>query len=78
MLILGWIAVIFIVLIAVFNATIMLISPRAWFNLPSWLGFQGTLSRNKYDHGFGALEIRIGGALMLAVFFWTVYDYFKS
>jgi hypothetical protein len=78
MLILGWIALFVLGAILTVNATVMLISPRVWFKLPTWIRAQGTLSERKNSQGFGALEIRILGALMLAAITWVVYDFLKK
>jgi len=54
----------------VINATIMLISPRAWFRFPEWIRLSGALSEKKYGSGLGALEIRLVGAIVLGLIAW--------
>lgn len=54
----------------------MLVSPRKWFALPSWLRAQGTRMPARYSHGFRALEIRVLGALAVAAILWIVYRLF--
>ena len=66
MLILGWIMLFVLGAILTINAAVMLVSPRTWFKLPTWIRAQGTISERKNSRGFGALELRLLGALMLA------------
>lgn len=33
------------------NATMMLVSPRKWFDLPEWLSAKGSLTRKHYSTG---------------------------
>jgi hypothetical protein len=49
------------------NAIYMLISPRAWFRLPRWFRKSGGLSEKRYSSGSGAIQIRILGAIALAI-----------
>ncbi len=58
------------------NAAFMLASPRSWFRLPGWIRAQGPLSEDKYANGWGAVEIRLTGALILAAVVWVLYDMF--
>jgi uncharacterized membrane protein len=64
------------VIFAVFaiNAIFMLVSPRAWFRLPRWLLFNGSMTERKYGSGLGAVETRLGGAAMLAAILWVLYE----
>ena len=48
------------------NAPLMFISPRAWFRLPTWIRLSGSLSEAKYSAGWGAVQVRILGAVLLA------------
>jgi hypothetical protein len=70
------IAVLFGILMFI-NAAFMLVSPQAWFRLPSWMRFQGTLTKEKYGSGGRAVEIQILGAVMTAVLVWIVYAFFS-
>jgi len=71
---LGWAcAVLFAVLMAV-NAGFMLISPRAWFQLPAWLAATGTLTKERYSTGWGAVQVRVTGGVILATLVWTIFD----
>jgi len=49
-------------------------SPRSWFRLPGWLRAQGSLIEDKYTSGWGAIQIRLTGALVLAAIAWVLYD----
>lgn len=61
-------------LIITINAAFMLVSPRSWFRLPPWLKAQGSLTEDKYATGWGAIQIRLTGALVLAAIGWVLYD----
>jgi hypothetical protein len=54
----------------------MLASPRSWFRLPTSLRAQGSLIEDKYANGWGAIQIRMTGALILAAIAWVLYDMF--
>ena len=56
------------------NAAFMLASPHAWFRLPGWLKAQGSLIENKHVSGWGAIQVRLTGALVLAAIAWVLYD----
>jgi hypothetical protein len=56
------------------NAAIMLASPKLWFQLPSWSGVHGTMTEQKYGNTWGHLQIRILGAIFLAVSLGIIYD----
>jgi len=72
--ILGWFVISIFAAVWVFNGLIMLASPRAWFRLPSWLGFQGALTEAKYGSGWGAIQVRLLGAIFLAVPLGLLYN----
>ena len=74
MLILGWITLFVLGAILTINAAIMLVSPRTWFKLPTWIRAQGTISERRNSRGFGALELRLLGAVMLTAIVWVIYD----
>lgn len=71
---LGWSVVVLVVTVLVINAAVMLVSPRAWFRLAGWLRAQGTLPEKQYGAGWGALQLRIGGGVVLATIAWILYD----
>jgi hypothetical protein len=56
------------------NGLIMLISPRVWFNLPFWIRASGGLSKEKYGSGWGAIQIRLLGAIFLGIVLWFLYS----
>jgi hypothetical protein len=72
--ILGWFLLAIFAAVWVFNGLIMLVSPRAWFRLPAWLGFQGSLTEAKYGSGWGAIQVRLLGAICLAVPLGLLYN----
>lgn len=64
-------------LVLTINAAFMLVSPRLWFRLPHWLGGgHGTLTEDRYGAGWGAIQVRIMGALGLMIIGWVLYDIF--
>jgi len=57
------------------NALFMLISPRAWFRLPDWFPTRSSsMTEEKYGSGWGAVQVRLTGALLLAVILYVLYD----
>ena len=71
--IVGSFCAIVVVLAISANAFYMLISPQAWFRLPGWIRLNGTLIQKKYGSGWGAVQIRVLGAIMLAVITWVAF-----
>ena len=53
------------------NATLMLISPRIWSRIPEWCRLSGSLTKRKYESGWGAVQVRVLGAC-LAVIVWML------
>ena len=72
--ILGWSIVAVVGAIMFVNALFMLASPKAWFRLPHWVRAQGSLTEGKYGSGWGGIQVRLAGAVMLAVIGWVLYD----
>jgi hypothetical protein len=72
--ILGWVSLLLLIGLIAINALFMLISPQAWFRLPGWIRAQGTLTEKKYGTGFGAIQVRITGVLVIGVIVWVLYD----
>jgi hypothetical protein len=66
-----WLLVGAVVIGFVINAAYMLVSPRAWSRLPSWLRAKGS-----YSVGRDGLLVRIGGAILLGTMLWILYDAF--
>jgi hypothetical protein len=59
------------------NAGMMLISPKKWFELPSWLRGSGTMTRVRYSSGRGAVEVRVLGGLFLTILGWACFNLLK-
>jgi len=74
LLILGWSIVVLLGICMAVNGAFMLASPRAWFRLPHWLGKRGSLTEKKYARGWGAIQVRLAGGMILATITWVVYD----
>ena len=55
------------------NGTVMLLSPRRFFALPRWLRAQGTLTESRYSSGFGALQLRLLGAILVGGIVWLLF-----
>lgn len=70
----GWLIVAAVGLVMSVNACYMLVSPRAWFRLPGWLRAEGSLTEGKYTTGWGAIQVRLTGALFLLVIGWVIYE----
>jgi hypothetical protein len=58
------------------NALFMLISPKAWFRLPSWLRGSGKMSEEEYGSGWGAVDVQTLGAIFLGAAVYVLYDMF--
>ncbi len=72
--IVGWI-VAGLVLVSFFvNGLYMLISPRDWFRLPGWFRASGSMRKEKYSSGWGAIQVRVTGLIFAAFVVWIVYD----
>lgn len=56
------------------NAAFMLASPRRWFRLPNWVALRGSMREARYATGYGAVEVRLLGAVWLAGIAWILYD----
>jgi hypothetical protein len=65
-----WGAFILTATIMVVNSAYMLISPTAWFGLPKWLRLQGVLTLDRYGHRWGAMQVRILGAIIIVTIIW--------
>jgi hypothetical protein len=72
--IIGWLAVCALAVVLLWNGVFMLISPRAWFRLPSYLRLNGGLTEKKYGSGWGAVQTRITGGIFVGGILWVVYD----
>jgi hypothetical protein len=74
--IIGVIVAVITVAFLLFNGTVMLVSPKAWFALPFWIRATGGLREEKYASGGGAVQVRIVGAIFLGGIGWVLYDSF--
>ena len=70
----SWVALALTVAVMLINAFYMLISPRAWFSLPSWLGLQGALTLHRNTGPWGELQVRILGAIIIATVGWIAFE----
>ena len=73
-----WVALGITVAVMLVNAFYMVISPKAWFRLPSWLGLPGVLTTERYGSGWGGLQVRILGMIIIATSGWIAYELFSS
>lgn len=61
------------------NGIYMVISPRAWFELPRWLRLQGYMvTRDRYVDGWGGIQSRILGLIILVTIVWIVGSMFAG
>jgi hypothetical protein len=58
----------------IINASVMLVSPQAWFRMPTSIRLSGSLGRAKYGSGWGAFQVRLLGGTILAVIAWVIHD----
>jgi hypothetical protein len=56
------------------NGVYMLVSPRAWFRLPAWFRFQGSLRPDRYSSGWGAIQVRLLGFAFVALLLWVAFS----
>lgn len=56
------------------NGAVMLISPRLFFSLPSWMSAKGSLTKERYASGFGAIQLRLLGAVFAGFPLWLIYE----
>lgn len=61
-------------LVMTINGALMLASPRCWFRMPPWLGYHGSLTEEKYGVGWGGVQVRLTGLLMLVAISWVLYE----
>jgi hypothetical protein len=58
---------------ALFNALLMVVSPQSWFRLPGWIRLSGSLTEKSYSSGWGVIQVRVLGLILLAAFAWVAY-----
>ena len=69
-----WAAFTVVVTVMIINALYMLVSPRAWFGLPRWLGLQGVLTLDRHGSRGGALQVRVLGGIIIATVGWIAVE----
>lgn len=69
-----WVAFAVTATVMLINAFYMLISPKAWFALPRWLGLQGVLTPGRYGNRWGALQVRVLGAIVIVTAAWIATE----
>ena len=73
-----WAALGITVVVMLVNAFYMLVSPKAWFRLPRWLGLQGVLTPERYSSSWGGLQVRILGMIIIGTAGWITYELLAS
>jgi hypothetical protein len=68
--------VLFLILLAPFiaNGVCMLVAPRAWFRISKEFGIQGGMTKERYGHSLGLIQVRSLGVIFVGVAAWIVYD----
>jgi len=69
-----WVAFVVTAAIILINAFYMVISPKAWFALPRWLGLRGVMTPERYGNRWGALQVRVLGAIVIVVAAWIAIE----
>jgi hypothetical protein len=70
----SWLTVAAVGVLLAVNGLFMVLSPRAWFQLPSWIPGRGSLTEKRYGSGLGAIQVRMVGAVSLGVIVWVLHD----
>jgi hypothetical protein len=73
-----WAAFGFTIAMMLVNSVYMLVSPTAWFALPKCVRLQGVLTFDRYGKGWGALQVRILGAIITLTIVWIGIRLFAS
>jgi hypothetical protein len=63
----AWVFAVLTLTMMAVNATLMLLSPRLWFRLPSWIRANARFTDEKRSTGLGAVQVRILGGVILLV-----------
>jgi integral membrane sensor domain MASE1 len=56
------------------NSSLMLISPKLWFRMPTWMRLSN-LPEAKFRGGWGGIQVRLLGAIFLAVIIWFAHGF---
>ncbi len=59
-------------LVAAANSLCMIVSPQVWFRLPKWIRLSGQLTGETHRSGWGAVQVRLLGAVLLSALIWAV------
>jgi hypothetical protein len=62
----------------IINGGIMLISQSLWFKLPEWFRGSGAMTKARYSSSWGALEVRVLGAMFLLIVGWVAVQIVRS
>jgi hypothetical protein len=76
MTILGKVCFVIFGLFMIADGLFMLVSPRAWCQLPTWISGRGKLAAEIYSHGWGAVQVRVLGVIMIGLPLYVAYDVF--
>jgi hypothetical protein len=68
---------IIVVALMLVNGFVMLISPVSWFSMQWWFKL-GTLTAERYSRGFGAVQVRILGGIVILSILWMAYELFLA
>jgi hypothetical protein len=64
--------------VMLFNGLTMLFSPARWFRLPRYIGFQGSLSRDRLSTISGRLGIRVLGLVFVTATLSMIAGFFEA
>ena len=70
----GWLMLALLGVVIAINALYMAMSPHAWFRLPKWVRMQGSATEERFGSGWGAIQVRIAGVVVLGILCWVLYD----
>jgi hypothetical protein len=56
------------------NSLLMLISPKLWFRMPTWMRLSN-FPEAKFKDGRGGIRIRLLGAIFLAAIIWFAHGF---
>lgn len=59
------------------NSALMLLSPKLWFRMPPWIRLSN-LPEGKFKDGWGGIQIRLLGAILLGVIIWFAHGFFYT
>jgi hypothetical protein len=74
--ILGFAALAFLAVMLLVNALFMALSPKRWFRLPRWIAIWGSFRERTHSSGWGGIEVRLTGGMILAGFAYIIWNVF--